>query len=54
MVCPVDQAFDLCEVWEEARLEVIRDAGHASSEPGTLSALIEATDEMAKTLMDAS
>lgn len=54
MVCPVDQAFDLCEAWEEVRLEVIRDAGHASSEPGTLSALIEATDEMAKTLMDAS
>ncbi len=54
MVCPVDQAYDLYEAWGEVRLEVIRDAGHASSEPGTLSALIEATDGMAKTLLDAS
>lgn len=54
MVCPVDQAFELYEAWGEVRLEVIRDAGHASSEAGTLSALIEATDGMAKTLMDVS
>ena len=54
MVCPVDQAVALHAAWPEARLEIIRDAGHASSEPGTLSALVEAADAMVKTLMDAS
>ena len=50
MVCPVDQAFALHSAWPEARLEIIRDAGHASSEPGTLDALVRATDEMAHKL----
>ncbi len=50
MVCPVDQAFTLHEAWPNARLEIIRDAGHASSESGTLDALIRATDEMAHIL----
>ena len=50
MVCPVDQAFALHRAWPQARLEIIRDAGHASSEPGTLDALIRATDEMAHKL----
>ena len=52
MVCPVDQAFALHRAWPEARLEIIRDAGHASSEPGTLDALVKATDEMANKLGD--
>lgn len=47
MVCPIEQAFALHQAWPDARLEIIRDAGHASSEPGTLDALIRATDEMA-------
>ncbi|MDM3871478.1 prolyl aminopeptidase [Porticoccus sp. W117] len=51
-VCPVDQAFALHRVWPQARLEIIRDAGHASSEPGTLDALVKATDEMANKLGD--
>lgn len=54
MVCPVDQAFALCQAWPEAKLEVIRDAGHASSEPATLSALVDATETMVKTLQDVS
>ncbi|WP_461480576.1 prolyl aminopeptidase [Porticoccus sp.] len=54
MVCPVDQAFALSRAWPEARLEVIRDAGHASSEPATLAALVDATDSLAKTLQDVS
>jgi len=31
-------------------LEIIRDAGHASSEPGTVDALVKATDQMARLL----
>ncbi len=45
MVCPVDQAFALHEAWPTARLQIIRDAGHASGEAGILDALIHATDE---------
>jgi len=48
MVCPVKQAFDLQAEWPELSLEVIRDAGHASSEPATVDALVKATDLMAK------
>lgn len=50
VVCPVDQAFALHEVLPHAELEIIRDAGHASSEPGTLDALIRATDRFAREL----
>lgn len=48
MVCPLDQAYALYNAWPDANLVVVRDAGHASSEPGTLAALLEATDVMAK------
>lgn len=47
IVCPVEQAFALHRAWRGSQLEIIRDAGHASSEPGTLDALIRATDRMA-------
>jgi proline iminopeptidase len=47
VVCPVKQAFDLQAQWPELKLEVIRDSGHASSEPGTVDALVKAMDEMA-------
>jgi len=50
IVCPVKQAFDLQAVWPELTLEIIRDAGHASSEPGTVDALVKATDQMARLL----
>jgi proline iminopeptidase len=50
MVCPVKQAFELHSAWEGSVLNVIRDAGHASSEPGTLAALVQATDDMLSTL----
>ena len=54
MVCPVGQAFDLHRAWPGSVLRVIRDAGHASSEPGTLAALVQATDDMLSTLASAS
>lgn len=47
IVCPVRQAFDLKAAWPQLKLEVIRDAGHASSEPGTVDALVKATHDMA-------
>ena len=54
MVCPVGQAFDLHRAWPGSALKVIRDAGHASSEPGTLAALVQATDDMLSTFGNAS
>ncbi|MDD3517802.1 MAG: prolyl aminopeptidase [Chromatiales bacterium] len=49
-VCPVEQAFALHEVWPEARLEVVPDAGHSAAEPGIRDALLRATREMAERL----
>lgn len=47
MVCPTRSAFDLAKVWPEAKLVIVPDAGHASSEPGIVDALVSATDEYA-------
>ncbi len=47
MVCPVNQAFDLSHAWPEAKLKIITDAGHSSSEPGTTDALLCATEQLA-------
>lgn len=47
VVCPVEQAFALAQAWPKATLDIIRDAGHASSEPGITDALVRATDAMA-------
>ncbi|RYZ85144.1 MAG: prolyl aminopeptidase [Proteobacteria bacterium] len=44
MVCPARSAWDLHKAWPEAKLTFIADAGHAAAEPGTRSALIEATE----------
>jgi len=45
IVCPVENAWELSQVWPEATLEIIPDAGHAASEPGIMDALIRATDK---------
>lgn len=44
LVCPFESAWELHKAWPEAKLEVIRDAGHAASEVGVADALIRATD----------
>jgi proline iminopeptidase len=48
VVCPAKSAWDLHQAWPESQLKIIPDAGHAASEIGTRSALIEATDQMLK------
>ena len=47
MVCPIKSAWDLSNRWPGAELIVIGDAGHAYSEAGTLSALIQTLDTYA-------
>jgi len=48
MICPIEQAVELHQSWSNSELSIIRDAGHASMEPGIVDALIKATDEMAR------
>ena len=43
-VCPAVSADDLHRAWPEAKLDIIKDAGHASSEPGIVDSLVQATD----------
>lgn len=47
MICPFDNARTLHLAWPESELYAIRDAGHSSSEPGIVDALINATEKMA-------
>ncbi|WP_413576024.1 prolyl aminopeptidase [Bdellovibrio sp. HCB290] len=44
VVCPATSAWELHKAWPEAKFQIIPDSGHAAAEPGTRSALIEATD----------
>jgi proline iminopeptidase len=45
VVCPITSAWELHRAWPEANLEIISDAGHSASEPGTIDALVSATDK---------
>lgn len=44
VVCPMVSAWELHRAWPEAELIVVETAGHSASEPGIVSALVEATD----------
>lgn len=45
VVCPPATAHRLHAAWPGARLHVVGDAGHSAFEPGTVRALIEATED---------
>lgn len=44
VVTPMSGAWALHRAWPEAKLDVVPDAGHASSEPGIVDSLVRATD----------
>lgn len=44
VVTPIDSAWSLHRAWPEAKLDIVPDAGHASTEPGIIDSLIRATD----------
>lgn len=48
VVCPVENAWQLHQAWPRAELRITPDAGHSASEPGTINALIEATNAFAE------
>jgi proline iminopeptidase len=45
VVTPMDAAWRLKSAWPEARFEIVWDAGHASTEPGVVDALVRATEQ---------
>ncbi|MFZ7090988.1 prolyl aminopeptidase [Primorskyibacter sp. 2E233] len=50
MICPPLRAWELAQAWPNADLRMIRNAGHALSEPGISSELVRAMDQIAETL----
>jgi len=47
VITPVKSAWELCQVWPDAELRIVPDAGHAMTEPGTLHELVAATQRFA-------
>ena len=47
VVCPVEQAVALHQVWPQAELRIVPDAGHSAAEPGIARELVAATDALA-------
>jgi proline iminopeptidase len=47
VVTPLDAAWRLHKAWPQSRFDIIWDAGHASTEPGIIDALVRATDAAA-------
>ncbi len=45
VVTPLESAWTLKHAWPEAHFDIIWDAGHASTEPGIVDALVRATDQ---------
>lgn len=54
VICPLDNAYALHKAWPGSELQIIREAGHASREPGIVDALIRATDDLAKKILRTS
>ena len=50
MICPPVSAWELSQRWPAGRLKLIRNAGHALSEPGISAELVRIMDEIAEDL----
>jgi len=48
MICPPRRAWELAEAWPNCELRMIRNAGHALSEPGISAELVRVMDELAE------
>ena len=47
MICPPRRAWELAQAWPAADLRMIRNAGHALSEPGISAELVRVMDDLA-------
>jgi proline iminopeptidase len=50
VICPLENAWALHRALPGSELVIVPDAGHAASEPGIRSTLVEATDRFANAL----
>jgi proline iminopeptidase len=50
IVCPLDNAFALHQVWPNSELMIIRDAGHSNFETGIIVAMVSTLETIAKQL----
>lgn len=48
VICPVQNAWQLHQLWPRSELKIIPDAGHSAAERGIVDALVRATIDMAK------
>jgi proline iminopeptidase len=48
MICPPQRAWELAQAWQNVELKMIRNAGHALSEPGISAELVSAMDKIAE------
>ena len=46
MICPPDSAYRLAEAWDNCELKMVRNAGHALSEPGISAELVRTMDRI--------
>ena len=51
VVCPMESAWELHQAWPQAEFKIIPGAGHAASEEGIIDALVHATRDMAKRIV---
>lgn len=47
MICPPESAYELSKAWPASELKMIRNAGHALSEPGISAELVRTMDRIA-------
>ena len=52
VVCPLDNAWALHKAWPNSELQIVRDAGHVAGEPGITDALVRATNEIGRRLLN--
>ena len=50
MICPPVSAWRLNELWPAGRLKMVRNAGHALSEPGISAELVREMNALAEEL----
>jgi len=52
MICPPQRAWELAKAWPNCDLRMIRNAGHALSEPGISAELVRVMDEISDVFQD--
>ncbi|OIQ33140.1 MAG: prolyl aminopeptidase [Alphaproteobacteria bacterium MedPE-SWcel] len=52
MICPPHSAYSIHERWPNSDLIMVRNAGHALSEPGISAALVKAMDQLAEDMSE--